>query len=83
MFEEHPVFKNVFYRKIAEMEHQAGVDKLNIQRLKGSSANSLQIQAEFDRLRNAYDELQTELQNLQRYLFFFKSLFLKSYYLVF
>jgi hypothetical protein len=60
------------------MEHQAGVDKLNIQRLEGSSANSTQIQAEFDRMRNSYAELQTELQNLQRY-FFFKKLVFKNH----
>ena len=67
MFEEHPVFKNVFYRKIAEMETRSVTDILYIQQLERELAASNQTQSEMNKIRRENDELRFELQNIQRY----------------
>ena len=67
MFEEHPVFKNVFFRKIAEMETRSVTDILFIQQLERELAASNQTQSEMNKIRRENDELRFELQNIQRY----------------
>ena len=67
MFEEHPVFKNVFFRKIAEMETRSVTDILYIQQLERELAASNQTQSEMNKIRRENDELRFELQNIQRY----------------
>ena len=67
MFEEHPVFKNVLFRKIAEMETRSVTDILYIQQLERELAASNQTQSEMNKIRRENDELRFELQNIQRY----------------
>ena len=48
------------------MEEKRVADQVNIQRLEGLLAASIPTQAELDTVRNAYDEIQSKLQNIQR-----------------